>query len=254
MPSKAAKKGAPTWGGEDSKGVAYATVQDMWKAELAENTPGGQKTWYTKAVQYWDAAPPTVNGVLGGFEVVSDPDLRETRQCLDYVHQTLQRGGPGRAADIGCGIGRVTKAVLQELYTPIDLLEPCQHMLSKAQEALAPDKMGEAILGSLQDWQPPPHHYACIFIQWATLYLTDSDLVNTLTRCQAALTENGVIFLKENITRDDRFHIDKEDSSITRCDAQYLAAFKEAGVEVVHHQMQKDWPDDLFPLKMYVLK
>lgn len=43
-----------------------------------------------------------------------------------------------------------------------------------------------------------------------------ADLVTCWRRCQAGLKEGGILFLKENITSDNHFHIDKEDSSITR--------------------------------------
>jgi protein N-terminal methyltransferase len=107
---------------------------------------------------------------------------------------------------------------------------------------------------SLQNFSPAEGKYDLIFIQWAALYLTDDDLVATLIRCRQGLTPTGIILLKENITRDGTFHVDKQDSSITRSDAQHWQAFRKAGLVVLHEARQKDWPADLFPVKMYALR
>lgn len=54
--------------------------EQLWAKE--KDTDGTHKTWYAKAVQYWDEQEATYNGVLGGFETVSTVDIRDSRALL----------------------------------------------------------------------------------------------------------------------------------------------------------------------------
>eukprot|EP00906_Rhabdomonas_costata_P029377 RCo041464 len=248
------KRGAESINGNDSNGISYDTVQQMWEHELAEKHEGGDTpVWYTKTVDYWKAADATIDGVLGGFGTVSDADLGETRQFLGDVAKHLSYSTQ-RCIDMGCGIGRVAVALLQQIFTKVDLLEPCEHLLSKAKADIQPKHLGETYLDSLQTFVPAEGRYDCIFIQWAILYLTDEDVVQTLKRCKAGLCENGFILVKENVTRDSTFHVDKVDNSIMRCDRQYRSLFRRSGLQLVHFQQQQNWPEDLYPVNMYALR
>ena len=41
-----------------------------------------QDEWYSKAVQYWDKQEASVEGVLGGFGCVSEPDIADSLSLL----------------------------------------------------------------------------------------------------------------------------------------------------------------------------
>jgi AdoMet dependent proline di-methyltransferase len=58
---------------------------ELWKQEM--DADGTHKTWYAKAVDYWDKQEASYNGVLGGFERVSDVDIRDSRQLLLKVRR-----------------------------------------------------------------------------------------------------------------------------------------------------------------------
>jgi protein N-terminal methyltransferase len=51
--------------------------------------------------QYWNNAPATVNGVLGGMEHVHEDDIRESRAFLE----SLDGVGRERALDCAAGPG-----------------------------------------------------------------------------------------------------------------------------------------------------
>jgi len=240
--------------GASSEGETYRNVHEMWQRELSEKTEDNHLAWYSKALSYWRSSEATVDGVLGGYGAVSPQDLEETAAFLTDVRNGIASFGQGRCVDCGCGIGRVTNAVLVRLFDQVDLVEPCGNLLEKAKADIPPQKLGDVWPQPLQEFTPTPGAYDCIFIQWATLYLTDEDLINCWKRCQAGLKEGGIIFLKENITSDNRFHIDKVDSSITRSDRQYKESFDQAGLKVLAERDQNNWPSELFPVKMYVLR
>jgi hypothetical protein len=42
------------------------------------------KIVYSVSESYWASQPPTVNGMLGGFDFVSDVDIEESQKFLDY--------------------------------------------------------------------------------------------------------------------------------------------------------------------------
>jgi protein N-terminal methyltransferase len=235
--------------GSSSDGASYENVDVMWAQELSQKTENNELEWYTKALDYWKSSEASVNGVLGGFEDVSPGDLKETLEFMREAQREIAPFGSARCIDCGCGIGRVTAAVLVHLFDKIDLMEPCSNLMDKAKTDVPAGKIGEVRLESLQNFHPEPKSYDCIFIQWATLYLTDDDLIACWKRCQAGLKENGIIFLKENVTSSGNFHIDKVDSSITRADAQYRQSFKAAGLQLLAVKDQVQWPADLFPVK-----
>lgn len=63
------------------------------------------------------------------------------------------------------------------------------------------------IIGALQEFQPEPGRYDCVWIQWALLYLTDEDAIALFHRCAQNLKPGGIICVKENICKSDRSRI-----------------------------------------------
>ncbi|EKX43964.1 hypothetical protein GUITHDRAFT_110071 [Guillardia theta CCMP2712] len=237
-------------GGTDSMGNTYYSRDEMWKNELDRADPTSEKGWYGKGIKYWEDVPASVDGVLGGFGHVSasagDARRRMTmRQVTDVdleeselFYQTLLREGhlkltePGRAADCGAGIGRISKGFLCNHFKAVDLVEPVAHFLQTAEKELSGFNDGNYIQIGLQDWVPQQGLYDVIWIQWVIGHLTDEDFVAFMMRCKRGLKEDGVIVLKENACTEG-FIVDKvkerrceypeiltktmqEDSSVTR--------------------------------------
>ena len=92
-----------------------------------------------------------------------------------------------------------------------------------------------------------------------------------LRRCADALTPSGFIFVKENVlpVRDSSqqavsdamsakyergFEVDVEDNGLTRTDERYRLLFEKAGLDLVCGIRQSNWPSDLYPIFMYVLR
>ena len=106
----------------------------------------------------------------------------------------------------------------------------------------------------LQDFEPASASYDLIWMQWVLVHLTDLDLVLYLKRCKKALTPNGFIVIKENIFKTaEPYDIDQHDSSITRSAVYYKSLFQQAGLTLLAERIQRHFPEELYPVKMYAL-
>ncbi|MCD7464704.1 hypothetical protein HAX54_053256 [Datura stramonium] len=76
-------------------------------------------------------------------------------------------------------------------------------------------------------------------------------LTYDVTAC-VGLKPGGLFVLKENIARTG-FVLDKEDKSITRSDSYFKELFNQCGLYIYKMKDQKDFPDELFAVKMYAL-
>ena len=280
-----------------------------------EDDNNNDSSWYKQSHDYWQNqmnAPPTVDGMLGGFAILSDRDLIASRKFLDIVLQThcpdiiqtnvndtasnenVDVGGVDRKEDstssnntsatgatitrsceCGAGIGRITKGLLLPIgISSCDLVETSSRLLQ-----YAPDYIGSRedvekcnfICKGLQDFYPPTvqtsnegndsYYYDIIWIQWVIGYLTDWDLVSFLSRMGKSLKPGGIIVIKDNCCNDMAFLADCNDSDITRSFHYLIAIVKESGLKIAADsngnkliEWQEDFPDDIWPVPMIVLK
>lgn len=68
-----------------------------------------------------------------------------------------------------------------------------------------------------------------------------------------AIAPAGIIFVKENICGDG-FVVDKDDNSLTRSNAYMLELFERANMRVMYNVKQKNFPKELYEVRMYVLR
>ena len=250
--ASASEEALPPVAGWDTEGNEYATVDDMWQAELGVSADpyDAEKGWYGKAITYWGNTPATNSGVLGGLDHTNDCDLKESAEFIASLPPTV---GRTRALDCGAGIGRISKALLMPLFEKVDILEPLAHMVAQAQKELDPAKLGRVFLTSMEKAELPTAEYDLIVIQWAAMYLTDAHFIAFLQQCRRALRPGGVVYVKENNANEGVFHVDKSDSSLTRSDSHHRRIFEAAGLRVAFEAKQKDWPDELCDVRMYGL-
>lgn len=60
-------------GGSDSNGREYKSADEMWREHAGD--PNKKTHWYREGVSYWEGVKATVDGVLGGYANVNDPDI-----------------------------------------------------------------------------------------------------------------------------------------------------------------------------------
>jgi protein N-terminal methyltransferase len=163
---------------------------------------------------------------------------------------------PHRAVDCGCGIGRISKRLLLPLFDTVDMVDVNQAFLDAAPEFLGPEssRVERYICTSLHQFTPDPQRYNVIWCQWVLGHLTDDDLVAFFCRCRQGLVENGVIFVKENISSLEQSEFDEQDSSWTRPRSLWLEIMKKAGLKLLKEQKQKTFPKDLYEVRMFALQ
>ncbi len=67
--------------------ATYNDPNELWKTRA--DGDGTHKTWYNKAVGYWDQQEASYNGVLGGFGFVSDIDIHDSKAVLEKVRYSV---------------------------------------------------------------------------------------------------------------------------------------------------------------------
>jgi protein N-terminal methyltransferase len=218
-------------------------LEALWSSETKQD-------WYGKGVNYWDGVDATVDGVLGGYESIHTIDIRDSEQFLKAI-QEKRRFPWSSCADCGAGIGRITQALLGKKFQRVDLVEPCAKFVAEAKKNLKEDRFQYFNVG-MESFAPPPNSYDVVWIQWVIGHFQDDDFVNLLQRLKQALTENGVIIIKDNIAAKEHV-FDKQDHSVTRNEAQLRKIFQAAGMSIAAERMQRNFPKELFKVKMFAL-
>lgn len=214
------------------------------------------------ALTYWNSCDPSVTGMLGGFPQVSRIDLQQSTTFLAKLRRTSKLHPPSkplsRIVDCGAGIGRITLGLLSKVADVTDIVEPVQKFtkqISEGDEFKAlreAGKIGQIYNLGLEAWTPE-HTYDIIWIQWCLGQCTDTQVNSLFTRAQKHLSPGGWIVLKENLSNhqfgEDVY--DETDSSVTRTDDKFRALFKEAGLKIVATELQRGFPKDLYPVRIY---
>ncbi|RSM20325.1 hypothetical protein CDV31_000820 [Fusarium ambrosium] len=208
--------------------------------------------------KYWEGIEADVNGMLGGIPSVTRIDLQGSRTFLARLGIGIKTGRKmvSRALEGGAGIGRVTEGLLTQVAEVVDIIEPITKFTDVLQ---GKPGVGNIFNVGLEGWKPEDGvKYDLIWTQWCVGHLPDDLLVEYFERCKSALTPDGVIVIKENLSTNGVDVFDDLDSSVTREDEKFLALFKQAGLQVVRSDIQRGFPmvgnTALMPVKMYALK
>lgn len=213
------------------------------------------------ALTYWNSIAPNVAGMLGGYPQISRIDLRGSANFLAKLRRQHPAPSPGplRGVDCGAGIGRVTAGFLSTVCDVVDIVEPVAKFAEEAARATMVGKgqVGEVYVVGLEEWRPTAgRRYDVVWNQWCLGHLTDGQLVRYLERCREAVTANGWVVVKENLSTDregaDIF--DEMDSSVTRTDGKFRELFRRAGMVVVKTELQMGFPKGLYPVRFYALR
>lgn len=162
--------------------------------------------------------------------------------------------------DCGAGVGRVTEGLLSQVCERVDAVEPIEKFTEviRNSELKRTGVVGDIYTMGLENWYPEKNKYDLIWTQFCVGHLTDVQLREYFVRCREALTETGIMVVKENQSTDpnglDMF--DEEDSSVTRTDEKLRTLFKEAGLVLVASELQLGFPKNfkLLPVRFYALR
>ncbi|XP_023955265.1 alpha N-terminal protein methyltransferase 1 [Bicyclus anynana] len=209
---------------------------------------------YKKASEYWAEIPATLDGVLGGFGFISDIDIDGSKLFLQSLLSSNNAPATGTALDCGAGIGRITKYLLAPTFDTVDAIEPDGKFIETIMNFVGEYKVkiDKLYQTSLQMFVPEKK-YDVIWNQWVLGYLKDKDLVSYLLCCRNALSQNGVLIVKENVTSSGKIEEDETDSSITRPLKKYLQIFKQAKLKRIKQCKQTNFPTGIYPVYMFAL-
>lgn len=246
--------------GRTSDGEQIASVESLWR---------DKRRWYDNTQRYWSNIDATIEGV-SGYSKTHVPDVTESKAFILSLGEGVGRHS---ALDVGAGIGRVSKHVLIPLgFANIVVAEQQEHFLAKAK-----DELGELAASKQVTIRYVKTHlgkeleqnsllfgegsipYDLVAICWTLMYMTDDDIVSLLRQIVLALSRTNrfaTIFVKENVAVDPQydFYFHSDDHGLMRTAEHYERLFRTAGLRVVKSQMQQEWFDDLFPMRMFALR
>ena len=214
--------------------------------------------WYEKSEKYWEKQDKSDNGMVGGHTEICKADIEQSCELIAKYQQKFKLGRT-KCADCGCGIGRVTDECLSKFFSECDLVDPVQSFIDEAVKKVGGKMKTRSFVTGVQNWEPDTK-YDLIWCQWSIMYLTDVDAVAFLKRCKQALNENGIICIKDNIAsankkeKKSNAQFFKEDNGICRTFSHYKILFAMADLELIECEKQKDYPEELLPLYLFVCK
>ncbi|KAL4784669.1 alpha-N-methyltransferase NTM1 [Aspergillus varians] len=218
------------------------------------------------SIDYWNSVPATANsmlGMLGPYPWYSRIDLRGSRSFLAKIRRLIPgcttEGKLNQGVDCGAGVGRVTEGFLSHVCKVVDAVEPVEKFTQLLSESVLKkdNVIGDVYTMGLENWHPSKK-YDLIWVQFCLGHLNDLQLLEFIKRCRAALTETGVLVVKENMStdpgRNDMY--DELDSSVTRTNDKFRSIFENAGLMVITSDMQTGFPKTftLLPVRFYALR
>lgn len=218
------------------------------------------------SIKYWNSVPATANGMLaalGDYPWYSRIDLRGSKSFLAKARRLIPacttEGKLSMGVDCGAGVGRVTEGFLSQVCETVDAVEPVEKFTQALHQSTL-KKSGlvhDIYTVGLEDWHPEKK-YDLIWTQFCVGHLKDWQLIEYVRRCREALTDIGILVVKENLSTDSNGHdmYDGLDSSVTRTDEKLRKIFSDAGMNVIVSELQLGFPKTfkLLPVRSYALR
>ncbi|KAF3895822.1 Alpha N-terminal protein methyltransferase [Trichophyton interdigitale] len=208
--------------------------------------------------QFWQGKNGNEDEMIGTAEAqpgMSEVDLQGSREFLAKLGIGTGQGlrTLTNALEGGAGIGRVTQGVLLELAEQVDVIEP---VVKFTEELYGRSGIRDIFNFGLEEWDPAKDvEYDLIWNQWCLCHLTDEQLVRYLKRCNTVLRPGtGLLIIKENLSIRGVDVFNSTDSTVIREDRKFSSIFRQAGLQLVKSQLQRGFPRNLLPVKMYALR
>ncbi|CAD8051429.1 unnamed protein product [Paramecium primaurelia] len=191
--------------------------------------------------QFWSKQSITNSSMLGGYDQINNVDIQQSEL---FLLKNIQQFNT--LLELGSGIGRISEQLFIKYFKEIHLVEREAKFLNESRRRLSKFNCSYYQM-SVEEFEPKKN-YDCVWIQWISMYLTDSDFCNMLQKFN-----KSPIILKENISSQD-YQYDEEDASITRSERIYENLIKKSGFKIIDEQFQQGLPNDIYKIKFYLLK
>lgn len=225
-----------------------------------EHNNNKAEKFYELGKKFWEESSPTVNALLGGFGHVSTCDIQTSKMFLNlFLMSKANPLGRHRALDCGAGIGRVTKNLLLCYFSKVDMVEQNNAFLEQSYGYMPDDPdqkncVDRRICSPLQSFMPEATSYDLIWCQWILSHIVSEDIVKFLRRCKSALTKNGLLVIKDNVSSTGDEELDEGDSTVTRSLERWRELVHEAGYVVAREKKQLRFPKELYEVRMFACR
>lgn len=95
--------------------------------------------------------------------------------------------------------------------------------------------------------------YDVVWVQWVLCYLKDGEVERFMRDSRTKVKQGGIIVVKENVSEDLPV-FDSNDSSMMRSRKAFEKIIRKAGLEIVSHEYQEGFPEELFKVSIWVLR
>ncbi|KAL6243239.1 hypothetical protein RBB50_009790 [Rhinocladiella similis] len=262
---------------------------------METDTTNDSRISTAEQLAYWNQISADEDGMLGGYPQVSRIDIQFSRTFIGKLRRLYPPTAPvetrssnyafQRCLETGAGIGRVTFNLLSALCEQIDVIEPIEKFTDVLTAPNSPlvksGQLRRVYNVPLQEWtaETSPSwqasntqadaiiltgqhadrgRYDLIWNQWCLSHLPFDALVRYFAGLIPLLAPDGWIIAKENLSTN-AFGTDiyyEEDSTVTRSDQNWRAAFEKAGLKIVKTQLQTGFPKELglLPVRIYAMR
>jgi hypothetical protein len=107
--------------------------QDPFEIESQEIFGHSVRAFYDGSLKHWSGQSAPIVGMLNADESLSDLDLAFSKRLVD-LYVTDHNIPTGFCIDIASGIGRITVNMLSNYDKRIDLIDPIDRFIMKAEE------------------------------------------------------------------------------------------------------------------------
>ncbi|CAD8065228.1 unnamed protein product [Paramecium sonneborni] len=191
--------------------------------------------------QFWAQQSITNSSMLGGYDQINNVDIQQSEQ---FLLRNIKQFNT--ILELGSGVGRISEQLFIKHFKEIHLVEREAKFINESKRRL--NQFNCLYYQMPVEQFEPKNYFDCIWIQWISMYLTDSDFCNMLQKFK-----KYPIILKENVSTQD-YQFDDEDASITRSEKIYEILIKKCGFKIVDEEFQQGLPTDIYKIKLYFLK
>jgi protein N-terminal methyltransferase len=191
---------------------------------------------------------------VAGNQKLRDIDEKNINILLDELEKKkLINPKNDYLFELAAGVGRITKNIFVKRFGKIDALEPAKPLadqLTKLKKDI--NQIKNVYVMKAEDFKYDKK-YNVVFASWFLENLTDSNALKFLIDTRKQLEKNGVIILKENISRGPSVTYKEGMAQRIRSVTAYETLFDLAGYKLLINRNSKGWPVSFYMVREFVL-
>ena len=213
-----------------------------------------EKEWSNKSIKYWTSKKNMKLENMVGTEYMDSIDKIDTKNLIINLFKDNKISEEDYIFDVAAGYGRVTRDIFCEYFKNIDVLEPSKALASCLEVLKNAYPMIKNIYVTSVDQFCFERKYNIIFASWLFGNITDTIALQFLVKCKLNLYKNGIIIIKDNIGEIKTHTSGSKVNQKMRTLDSYKMLFEITGFSLTYCENVKDWPEEYYTLKVFILK